>query len=152
MRNCSKKFLMKLSYPRIIVLVFLQFCCTSFVLNIYDTNKQCQAAHNIPCMHCVVKLKHTSWCSVNLLSLIISSYLNPISLNTPLCYVLPSKKRPSEVLTEDAVTTENNGSGVNNLIIKTFDSNILLSCHTTNKLHGLKLSASKWIYECLYLP
>jgi len=29
---------MKPSYPRILVLVFLQFCCTPFVLSIYDTN------------------------------------------------------------------------------------------------------------------
>jgi len=104
------------------------------------------------CMYCVAKLKHTNRCSVNLLLLIISSYLNPISLNTPLCDVLPLKKTPSEVVTEDAVTTENNGSSVKNLINKTFDSDVLLSCHTTDKLHGLKLSALKWIHGCLYLP
>ena len=27
---------------------FLQFCCTPFILNIYDTDGQCGAAHHIP--------------------------------------------------------------------------------------------------------
>ena len=58
----------------------------------------------IPYMQCVVKLKYTNWCSVNLLSLIILSYLNPISLNTLLSDVLPSKKTTSEVLTENGAT------------------------------------------------
>ena len=54
----------------------------------------------------LVKLKHRNWCNANLLSLIILSYLNPISLNTLLSDVLPLNKTLPEVLTDDGVTKQ----------------------------------------------
>ena len=44
MRNCSRS---PKSHPST-QLVFLQFCCTSFVLNINDADGLCRATHNIP--------------------------------------------------------------------------------------------------------
>ena len=50
MRNCSGSSSLPKSHPST-QLVFLQFCCTSFVFNIYDADGLCRAAHSIPCVY-----------------------------------------------------------------------------------------------------
>ena len=51
MRNCSRSFSLPKSHPNTQP-VFLQFCCTSFVFNIYDADGLCRAAHSIPAYTC----------------------------------------------------------------------------------------------------
>ena len=50
MRNCSRSSSLPKSHPNTQP-VFLQFCCTSFVFNIYDADGLCRATHSIPCIY-----------------------------------------------------------------------------------------------------
>ena len=50
MRNCSRSSSLPKSHSST-QLVFFQFHCTSFVLNINDPDGLCRAAHSIPCVY-----------------------------------------------------------------------------------------------------
>jgi len=95
-------------------------------------------------MYCVVKLKHTNWCSVNLLSLIISSHL--ISYFTLHSLMWCSTLEENTIRSFDRRwSSKNNDSSVKNLIIKIFNSNVLLSCHTTTWFEAVCIKMDSWM-------